>query len=202
MARAGGAAERGSEPGAGEGNRTLVVSLEGFCSTIELHPRATPTELFSRRIKGLSRTAHARRGLGRSSVLEFVERPCPGITSAPAAFRCSLREPPKRTREYKQFPKAGQTAPVSADRGSLTRPREDRGHWGVRGHFNAPEGPAPAPPETGKPTSTGGARGGQSSPLVVHPPAFLAPATAFERKAVLENQPQLAVVEGVGFEPT
>ena len=26
-------------PGAGEGNRTLVISLEGFCSTIELHPR-------------------------------------------------------------------------------------------------------------------------------------------------------------------
>ena len=25
--------------GAGEGNRTLVVSLEGFCSTIELHPQ-------------------------------------------------------------------------------------------------------------------------------------------------------------------
>ena len=27
--------------GAGEGNRTLVVSLEGFCSTIELHPPGT-----------------------------------------------------------------------------------------------------------------------------------------------------------------
>ena len=27
--------------GAGEGNRTLVVSLEGFCSTIELHPLNT-----------------------------------------------------------------------------------------------------------------------------------------------------------------
>ena len=27
--------------GAGEGNRTLVVSLEGFCSTIELHPPAS-----------------------------------------------------------------------------------------------------------------------------------------------------------------
>ena len=27
-----------SNTGAGEGNRTLVVSLEGFCSTIELHP--------------------------------------------------------------------------------------------------------------------------------------------------------------------
>ncbi len=26
--------------GAGEGNRTLVVSLGSFCSTIELHPRA------------------------------------------------------------------------------------------------------------------------------------------------------------------
>ena len=26
--------------GAGEGNRTLVISLEGFCSTIELHPHA------------------------------------------------------------------------------------------------------------------------------------------------------------------
>jgi hypothetical protein len=30
----------GPEIGAGEGNRTLVVSLEGFCSTIELHPLA------------------------------------------------------------------------------------------------------------------------------------------------------------------
>ena len=28
----------GSIAGAGEGNRTLVISLEGFCSTIELHP--------------------------------------------------------------------------------------------------------------------------------------------------------------------
>ena len=26
--------------GAGEGNRTLVISLEGFSSTIELHPQA------------------------------------------------------------------------------------------------------------------------------------------------------------------
>jgi hypothetical protein len=28
--------------GAGEGNRTLVISLEGFCSTIELHPQIGP----------------------------------------------------------------------------------------------------------------------------------------------------------------
>ena len=31
--------------GAGEGNRTLVISLEGFCSTIELHPRRRPRPL-------------------------------------------------------------------------------------------------------------------------------------------------------------
>jgi hypothetical protein len=30
--------KKGMNGGAGEGNRTLVVSLEGFCSTIELHP--------------------------------------------------------------------------------------------------------------------------------------------------------------------
>ena len=29
--------------GAGEGNRTLVISLEGFSSTIELHPRNPTT---------------------------------------------------------------------------------------------------------------------------------------------------------------
>lgn len=31
----------GQGSGAGEGNRTLVISLEGFCSTIELHPLTT-----------------------------------------------------------------------------------------------------------------------------------------------------------------
>ena len=30
------------ETGAGEGNRTPVISLEGFCSTIELHPLIKP----------------------------------------------------------------------------------------------------------------------------------------------------------------
>ena len=37
--------------GAGEGNRTLVVSLEGFCSTIELHPRATLSPSLSQTFK-------------------------------------------------------------------------------------------------------------------------------------------------------
>src|SRR5258707_5660010 len=39
--------------GAGEGNRTLVFSLEGCCSTIELHPRAA--DQLSRRASGLNR---------------------------------------------------------------------------------------------------------------------------------------------------
>ena len=30
--------------GAGEGNRTLVISLEGCCSTIELHPHTLADE--------------------------------------------------------------------------------------------------------------------------------------------------------------
>ena len=34
-------------PGAGEGNRTLVVSLEGFCSTIELHPHCFNKNCFN-----------------------------------------------------------------------------------------------------------------------------------------------------------
>jgi|SRR5580658_4297139 hypothetical protein len=34
-----GAAQMVEKIGAGEGNRTLVISLEGCCSTIELHPR-------------------------------------------------------------------------------------------------------------------------------------------------------------------
>ncbi len=34
--------EKKGDIGAGEGNRTPVISLEGFCSTIELHPLNQP----------------------------------------------------------------------------------------------------------------------------------------------------------------
>jgi hypothetical protein len=40
------------DTGAGEGNRTLVFSLEGCCSTIELHPRSA--DHLSRRTNGLN----------------------------------------------------------------------------------------------------------------------------------------------------
>ena len=46
--------------GAGEGNRTLVFSLEGCCSTIELHPRAR--HQLSRRDISLNRHAGGRLG--------------------------------------------------------------------------------------------------------------------------------------------
>ena len=48
--------EMSAETGAGEGNRTLVISLEGFCSTIELHPLAW------RCLDGLRREANMPRG--------------------------------------------------------------------------------------------------------------------------------------------
>ena len=41
--------------GAGEGNRTLVVSLEGFCSTIELHPHS-PKLLLTTNVNPLIRS--------------------------------------------------------------------------------------------------------------------------------------------------
>ena len=48
--------------GAGEGNRTLVVSLEGFCSTIELHPLAgRPMPLPQRSRQPISRLTRPKR---------------------------------------------------------------------------------------------------------------------------------------------
>ena len=48
--------------GAGEGNRTLVVSLEGFCSTIELHPLGEwPMPLRPRMRQPISRLTEPKR---------------------------------------------------------------------------------------------------------------------------------------------
>src|SRR4051794_20672879 len=40
--------------GAGEGNRTLVISLEGCCSTIELHPRLARLSAILSKISGIA----------------------------------------------------------------------------------------------------------------------------------------------------
>src|SRR5437764_11129578 len=69
--------------GAGEGNRTLVFSLEGCCSTIELHPRAS--DQLTRRADGLNRSAHAGR---------FVPQPPLAQPLTPADSPPILRSPP------------------------------------------------------------------------------------------------------------
>jgi hypothetical protein len=55
--------------GAGEGNRTLVFSLEGCCSTIELHPRLS--DQLSRQASGLNRHASVRPPLGAALPLNI-----------------------------------------------------------------------------------------------------------------------------------
>ena len=64
--------------GAGEGNRTLVFSLEGCCSTIELHPRSA--DQLSRRASGLNR--HQRIGPPVRRVAQAVV--VPSVFFAPA----------------------------------------------------------------------------------------------------------------------
>ena len=52
-------------PGAGEGNRTLTTSLEGWSSTFELHPQTTPARTTAKRLQRRSsptRTASGRMG--------------------------------------------------------------------------------------------------------------------------------------------
>ena len=69
--------------GAGEGNRTLVVSLEGFCSTIELHP-----------LSGVRRQRSGNRSFGVSGggALAPLETSRSGPDSTPPGARCAARE--------------------------------------------------------------------------------------------------------------
>jgi hypothetical protein len=68
--------------GAGEGNRTLVVSLEGFCSTIELHPPAEPAHAIGARATSTKRPAKLRSSASESqnrSTLEAQLKPAPQV---------------------------------------------------------------------------------------------------------------------------
>ena len=94
---------RNQHAGAGEGNRTLVVSLEGFCSTIELHPRFT-TEPFCHS----THTAEPRReklGGGGWIRTNVGARPT-DLQSAP--FNHS-GTPPNETGDYARFATGSQT---------------------------------------------------------------------------------------------
>jgi hypothetical protein len=70
--------------GAGEGNRTLVISLEGFCSTIELHPRRAP--------RRVARIQHL--GLGQNTAApadDIIEK---NIGNAPLCAGARVRGTP------------------------------------------------------------------------------------------------------------
>jgi hypothetical protein len=81
--------------GAGEGNRTLVISLEGCCSTIELHPRPVDRiQTTGDRKKRSPRPVTAKRGgRGRTRTYEGVSQriysppPLPLGTLSPQANR-------------------------------------------------------------------------------------------------------------------
>ena len=60
---------RTGQAGAGEGNRTLVVSLEGFCSTIELHP---PVRRFGSDADAVAGRQGATRRLTRGKRLHYL----------------------------------------------------------------------------------------------------------------------------------
>ncbi len=91
---------RSPKRGAGEGNRTLVISLEGFCSTIELHPpaihlRCNPhpaAKRASRRAASLQGTSFPAPTKIRFDCLERSPDPnCP--TRRPGPHPCRARIP-------------------------------------------------------------------------------------------------------------
>src|SRR5262249_52565424 len=60
--------------GAGEGNRTLVISLEGCCSTIELHPRL---RLLRDLLISQFRSVVSSQRLGRNATSDIFQMPKP-----------------------------------------------------------------------------------------------------------------------------
>lgn len=75
--------------GAGEGNRTLVISLEGFCSTIELHPPKSEDRLIP---LATSVSLPQQRSLGGGRWIRTIVGVSQQIYSLPPlATRASLR---------------------------------------------------------------------------------------------------------------
>ena len=90
--------------GAGEGNRTLVVSLEGFCSTIELHPRFTTEPFFATQC--ILPTSAAKKLGGGGWIRTNVGARPTDLQSAP--FNHS-GTPPNETGDYARFQSDSQT---------------------------------------------------------------------------------------------
>src|SRR6267142_6366216 len=106
----------GIRSGAGEGNRTLVISLEGFCSTIELHP---PDSLSS---PACSRPAGAPETGGGGWIRTNVGARPTDLQSAPFSRSGT---PPAEPEIILSFPKLGQ--PKSGS--EAPRPAADWGRF-------------------------------------------------------------------------
>src|SRR5262245_13232525 len=98
--------------GAGEGSRTLVVSLEGFCSTIELHP-LTGTDSRPKTTKTARALAGRTSGVGcrfRTYVVAWPTDLQPGPCSRSGT-------PPNETPDYRGISLWCQTPSRSAQAG-------------------------------------------------------------------------------------
>ena len=83
-----------TKAGAGEGNRTLVISLEGFSSTIELHPQSKLLNYIHSYFTYSAPTSFATYSSGGESWIRTNVGVSQQIYSLPPlAARASLREP-------------------------------------------------------------------------------------------------------------
>src|SRR5262245_30160032 len=114
--------------GAGEGNRTLVISLEGCCSTIELHPRTrSPT----------CEPTFAKTSAGAFAIRRLASRSAAGAKAGGGG----------RTRTYEGVSQRIYSPPP-LPLGTLPRTSHPRGMHGLVGLWGAPcaVSTAPNPP--------------------------------------------------------
>jgi hypothetical protein len=136
-------ASPGPDCGAGEGNRTLVVSLEGFCSTIELHPpdallfQALPVAAAGNTVSlsAIANNFPARQGKSWWRRLDSNQRRRKPTDLQSAPFNHS-GTPPRRTANYGCATKACQTGSVPGKAVldvALVPPPQDRGPMAAAG---------------------------------------------------------------------
>ena len=126
------------ETGAGEGNRTLVISLEGFSSTIELHPpKATTSATTFSWWRGLDSNQRTRKRADlQSAAINHSATPPQGIEDyEPMPSFCqhqsntNLHLPPPTIIQHAYMP----SPPVEKDTSSNVRPvnypRHNRQSW-------------------------------------------------------------------------
>jgi hypothetical protein len=108
---------KASTLGAGEGNRTPTTSLEGWGSTIELHPRLTHCSK-----PGAVESSPA--GCGAAWLARVLwEHEVAGSSPATPTVQGSRPEPDQRRDRFQPWPSDVPTIHVSASASALRRPR-------------------------------------------------------------------------------